>query len=75
MLYQQRSFTVPASEAKGNMCKEKGHSATDCRGRCFCCGEKVGPSLAETTAAFQSRMRPVGMHRPTGAIPKLDDDA
>ncbi len=41
MLYQKRSFTVPATGGNGSMCAEKGHSATDSKGRCLCCGEKI----------------------------------
>jgi hypothetical protein len=46
MLYQRRSFSVSSSTSKQNgprgaMCAERGHSGTDSRGRCYCCGEKV----------------------------------
>ena len=46
MLYQRRTFTVPAGAGNGAMCKGKGHSAIDSRGRCVCCGEKLEPPLA-----------------------------
>lgn len=62
MLYQKKSFTLPVSDADGSYCKEKGHSATDSRGRCFCCGEKVGLSLAEKAEQFNARRRCFGAH-------------
>jgi len=49
MLYMKRTFTLPVSSADGTMCREKGHSATDSRGRCFCCGEKIRESIEETS--------------------------
>jgi hypothetical protein len=49
MMYRRGSFTVPVSSGKGEMCKEKGHSATDGKGRCFCCGEKIAPPTISAT--------------------------
>jgi hypothetical protein len=60
MLYQKRSFTVPATASNPSMCLEKGHSATDSRGRCFCCGEKIRESIAETSESFVNRGRRMG---------------
>lgn len=35
------SFMVAMGGGSGAMCREKGHSATDAKGRCLCCGEAV----------------------------------
>lgn len=58
MLYARRSFTLPVSEGNRSMCDEKGHSAKDAHGRCLCCGDKIGPSMAETVASFNTARRP-----------------
>lgn len=45
MLYKRKSFTVPASSGDGSLCREKGHSAPDARGRCLNCGAMTDPEL------------------------------
>ena len=52
MLYQRRTFTVAAGAGSGAMCKAKGHSAVDARGKCLCCGKKVAPTAAEQAASI-----------------------
>ena len=55
MLYQRRSFTVPAGAGTGEMCKTRGHSAADRRGHCLCCGEKIARTSAEQATSIDSQ--------------------
>ena len=69
MLYQRRTFTVPAGGGTGAMCREKGHSASDARGKCLCCGEKIAPTSAEQAsteceAYLQADADPLSRHEP-----------
>ena len=54
MLYQRRTFTVAAGAGSGAMCKAKGHSAVDARGKCLCCGEKIGATAAAQAASIET---------------------
>jgi hypothetical protein len=50
MLYQRKRFTVGATRAgAGEQCVEKGHSGADSKGRCYCCGQVLGPQMQPTT--------------------------
>ena len=52
MLYERKTFTVPATsgrdEDRRQFCAEKGHAASDSKGRCLCCGETVAPPRTDS---------------------------
>jgi hypothetical protein len=55
MLYQRRSFTVPAGAGTGEMCRTKGHSAADSRGHCLCCGAQIVRTADEPATSTDSQ--------------------
>lgn len=71
--FMRSSFSVPMGDGKTTMCAEKGkHSATDSKGRCVCCGEKIavaqpkGPSTRERyeSGSLLLAHPPAGWKRP-----------